>query len=104
MAVVNSKWLELQLHASELVNKAVVQAYWSDAVQAETILLTAKRQCKHEIVLPTQSLHMDRSSDAHLLVSSDEDVNTEAPSSDENLGNDLTSSSDLEPSDSILSD
>ena len=64
------------------------------------ILLTAKRQCKRDIVVPTQSLHMDRSSDAHLLLSSDEDVNTEAPSSDENL----TSSSDLEPSNSILSD
>ena len=65
--------------------------------------ITAKRQCKRDIVLPTQSLHMDSSSDTHLLFSSD-DVNTEAPSSDENLGSDLTSSSDLEPSDSTLSD
>ena len=99
IAVVNSKWLELQIHASELVNKALVQAYWSDAIQAEAILLAAKRQCKHEIILPTQTLHMDSSSDAQLLLSSDEDVDTEGPSSDENLGNDLTSSSDLELSD-----
>ena len=99
MAVVNSQWLELQIHASELVNKALVQAYWSDAIQAEAILLAAKRQCKREIILPTQTLHMESYSDAQLLLSSDEDVDTEAPSSDENLGNNLTSSSDLELSD-----
>ena len=32
MIVINSQWLELQLYETELINKALIEAYWSNAL------------------------------------------------------------------------
>ena len=98
MVVINSQWLELQLYETELTNKALIEAYWSNALQAEAILLTAKKQCKQGIVLPTHPLYMDSSPQAYFALSPDEDINTDEASTDEteSMSSVSASSSDLE--------
>ena len=71
LSVIKSERLELQIHQSELVNQCLTQAYWSSD-HYEATLLSVKRQCKHEIVLPTQPLVIDNSFPQTLLASAED--------------------------------
>jgi len=75
-----------------------VQAYWAEDTHAQTLLSVTKRQCRREIVHPTEPLYMDGSPDgSESPVPQDEDLDSQNSSDEGRLDED-------EPSDSSSSD
>jgi len=95
---INSQWLHLQCQRCESVCRTLVQAYWAEDTHAQTLLNVARRQCRREIVHPTEPLYMDGSPDgSESPVPQEEDLDSQSSSDESRLDED-------EPSDSSSSD
>ena len=55
----NSLLLHLQHQRCESVCRTLVQAYWSDDTEAQSLLKAAMRQCRREVILTTEPLRVD---------------------------------------------
>ena len=58
LAAKDCQLLKLQLERARQVCSAVVQAYWCEFKEAESLLNAARKQCMHEVLLPTEPLHV----------------------------------------------
>ena len=55
----NSLLLHLQHQRCESVCRTLVQAYWSDDTEAQSLLKASMRQCRREVILTTEPLRVD---------------------------------------------
>jgi hypothetical protein len=108
LCILKCHQLEFHLHRSKLVNKALIQAYWSPSNDQAKSTMSAKRQCEQSFFLPSQPLLIHESLPVHVQVpqvSSDqhahENSDESSTSADENQLQGTSSSEELSLSDSL---